>query len=336
MSTHAIRMQSVDDALAEAIAHAVDTRQWTLAHRLVDQAYRLEQRSDKLTLAIARVLAARGQYEPSLALLDAITPQHPPSGLVRAQVLMALGRTTEAHAQLVSMPRSSEMSPQQVRLLGLLDSEEGRTDDAIASLNELVRGSSDPLTLQCLLLIHIKRHDAQGVATTVARLRQCLIYPHLRDHLEIFLGSLRLSVDRAGTAPTARQNTVRELASALAESRSLLPALLYSQRVQHDAASARLLTQSLMMLVEKPDADAELFAAIIELVLRLDGSIAARVWLTRARDAHPLSTTLARMEEMLAAAESGVIDPADNDDPAHQVIATIGPHDTDIARGEAA
>jgi len=317
------RETHVDGALAAAIDDAVMRDHQPLIARLIAAALRLPMRSAALHVSIARARARVGELEGALATLDAAPLLTSEARSLRAHILIRLGRAPEAHLDLARLQRAPDAPHDALRLLAMLEAENGRLDEGIALLNELAGRAAEPHTFCCLLLLHLQRGDERAAAGTAARLREFLVFPHLRTEIEVFLLSLGLSAEC--TSPP--KHTVIEVARDLSHAPSVAAWLVGAQREAFDATSARLLLHALIRMTEDGCDDAETHAGIAELLWRLDGPAAASAWLDRAGKRHPMSATLSRLRLNLAEASlHGQSPPADPGVDRTSVIGSIGPH----------
>jgi hypothetical protein len=272
--------------LAAALDRAAELEQWDLAQRIASQAARIASQHPLLAERIARLRAARGEFEIALTIIDSCAQRTASMRLLRAVCLLQLGRRHEAHLDLHAWARRSS-APLQSRLaLALLEWEEGDEEAAITALQRSLKQIEDPHTLAALLLMATMRERTALAAIWAGRLRASLASHPRRamfDTLLMALGFVEREPQPLPDSPAA----IATLATELIGNEDLLPALVEAQRIADDRDTATLLAASLEQAIDELNDQSAGCTALSELSSMLGRHDEAEAWGCRAATQSP-------------------------------------------------
>lgn len=267
--------------LAAALDRAVELGQWLLAERIAGQSIRVAKNHPLLAERIARLRAARGDFETALTIIESCRGEHASLRLLRAVCLLQAGRSHEAHADLLHWSRKAA-APLQARLiLALLEWKAGHHDDAALALQRNLRQIEDPATLAALMLMteaedrsQMSRHWAQRLRAASAGQAQPSIF-------DVVLLAAGHGQSRPQVVATAE--AIAALATELLANEPVIPALVEAQRLAPDAETCRLLAGAIASGLDEMESQGAAMFALADLHDLLDEAEIAAAWRSRGR-----------------------------------------------------
>ncbi len=300
--------------LAALLDRAMNLNQWAHAERIAHTAARLTRDHPILAERLARLRAARGEFEIALTIIDSCITQPASMRLLRAICLLQLGRRHEAHLDLHEWSRRSS-APLHARLiLALLELDEGDDEAAAIALQRNLRQIEDPHTLAALLLMAVSRGRSTLAGLWARRLRAAIASHPSPALFHTMLAACGFAQREAGVpdSPAAAAT----LATELIGNEHLLPALVEAQRLEGDHAAARLLINALRQAVDELDDPCAACAALADLYVMLGEREVAAAWRGRTGDLEP------QRDDVLASIGRGGVAR-----PANDVIVSAENHD---------
>ncbi|MHC5022704.1 MAG: hypothetical protein ACYTGG_02165 [Planctomycetota bacterium] len=306
-------------ALADALDRAIELGLHEHAERIARAAARIARHHPRLTDRLARRRLALGDPETAVALIDACASMPSSLRLLRAGCLLRLGRKLDAHLDLHRWTRRPSAPLTARLLLALLEWERGDRGAAIEALRRNLQQLEDSRTLELLVLLHAADDHGDWLAVWSDRLRAAAAWTVVDPDPDMLLLSLGLPRTLESIEPTLAH--VETLATELIASEAVIPALVEAQQRRPRFVEIGLLAHAIEIALPdlaQPDVALEQLA---RLSLLCDDMTAARRWAERARQANPMSASLALLVHELAqntAADGGSIRSAGD------VLARIG------------
>jgi hypothetical protein len=249
--------------LAATLDRAVELGQWELADRIAGQSTRISREHPLLAERLARLRAARGDFETALNIIDACRHRPASMRLLRTVCLLQAGRRHEAHADLLTWARKAS-APLQARLiLSLMEWDAGHADDASATLQHTLRQITDPSSLAALMLMAVAQDRRHMAGIWAGRLAQaCVTHPH-RRYFEAMLAAH--GFNRLKTQLNATPEAVSTLATELLANEQVIPALAEAQRLGGERQTALLLAGAIERVIDELENHAGACAALATL-----------------------------------------------------------------------
>lgn len=266
--------------LAAALDRAIDLSQYELADRLSQQSMRIAREHPMLAERIARLRAARGEFDSALALIESCQNVPGSMRLLRIVCLLHAGRRHEAHGDLLQWARKASAPLPARIILSILEWEAGRIDDAADALQRNLQQIEDPATLAALMLMTASQGRTHMAGLWAERLRSaCITHPRsgLLETMLIAAGHGRLP-----RSVQATPEAIAALATELIAAEHLLPALCEAQRLAFDAERARLLAGAIERGLVDFDDQAAALSMLADLHELMGERDAAAAWRSRA------------------------------------------------------
>lgn len=276
--------RSIARELAASLDRAISLGQWELADRIAAQSFRIAREHPLLAERIARLRAARQEFEAALNIIDSCHAQPASMRLLRTVCLLQLGRAHEAHADLLGWARRSS-APLQARLmLALLEWEAGHHDDAVAALQHNLQQIEDPHTLAALTLMAASQNRTHMAGIWAERLRAVCVAHAQKTYFETLLLAAGFAKPRQRIAATPE--AAATLATELLAQEHLIPALVESQRLAHQAEggsdTTRLLADAISIAADEVEDPHTAALSLAQLHDQLGEGDLAEAWRSRA------------------------------------------------------
>lgn len=308
---HTIAVDDNDRAtarqLAAALDRAIDLGEHELAERISIQSMRIAREHPMLAERIARLRAARGEFDSALALIESARNVPASMRLLRVVCLLHAGRRHEAHADLLHWARKASAPLPARTILAILEWEAGRIDDSAWALQRNLQQIEDPATLAALMLMAASQNRTHTADIWAERLRAaCMTHPRssLFETMLVAAGHGR-PARRATITPEA----VAALATELLAAEHLLPALAEAQRLRPDHEIARLVAAAIESALADFDDQTTALLTLADLHETLDERDAAAAWRSRA-DAVTAVVQAPPREDILASISGEGVVPA--------------------------
>jgi hypothetical protein len=272
--------RTVARELSAMIDRAIERGQWEAADRVARTATRLVAKHPVLGERVARLHAARGDFDSALAVIDAGAVRPASMRMLRVVCLLQLGRRCEAHLDLHEWARRSS-APVHARLvLALLEHAEGDDEAACLALQRNLRQIEDPHSLAALMLLAMTRRRAELARLWAQRLRCAIDGYGSAAMFEVMLAACGFPQRAASRQETP--TAAAALAVELIGRDHLVPALVEAQRLHGDVTQTRLLTDALTLSADEMDAPHVTCDALANLHAMLGDRELSAAWRGRA------------------------------------------------------